>query len=111
MEFNLKTYSNTLHKFFLSCITLTVCVSGIAASGFNRNYERGLIRNGTQCLDAKDNKLSMKACSQVSASQKWNASGAGQLRYTLSDGHLSDDCLDVPTESRGKSSSRVQMWS
>lgn len=76
-----------------------------------KNYAWGTITSGTLCLHNTGDKAIFTKCQATAPQQQWLFTGAGHLISKADDGHVVDECVDLPTEAKGKSGSELQMWS
>lgn len=88
------------------CIGFTMCAS---ANG-PLNYSWGLIQNNNLCLEASGKKVLFNACNIYNKKQLWNYNNFNNLHFQNDDGELSESCIDIPTESKGKNNSALQLY-
>lgn len=91
---------------------LLLSTNVLAAGGPSKNYAWGKVTadDGKLCLTQTGKRFQFQSCTAQASRQNFVYTSKDQLRFRFEDGNISDECVDIPTESSGKAGTALQIW-
>jgi hypothetical protein len=92
--------------------TFMLWTFSLSAADPHRNYSWALLKDSSSstCLQEYNGHGQFRDCVPSQSEQKWVFTPDKHFRFRFGNGHMSDECLDIPSESRGVASTSLQLW-